>query len=908
MSALRFERDAAVLHPTHGRGRVIVDDGATVVVRFEGRIEECLRGDLRPAADVAATEVRAGPPLRVLARVLAVAIGSVNDKWGVFSNSRVDLPPHQLWVCRRVLEAWPTRWLVADDVGLGKTIEAGLFLTPLVASGRVRRLLILAPASLVEQWQVRMREMFDLRLARYTAEADTPRSDFWGTHTFVVASAQTLRSDRNDRWKRLLESTPWDLVLVDEAHHVNSDERGGATLAYQLISEMEARRRIVSMVFFTGTPHRGKDFGFLALLKLLRPDQFDPKRPIEEQLERLSGVMIRNNKRVVTDMAGQPLFKPVHVVTETYTYSEAESRFYEMLTEYIQSGRAYASQLDAETQRTAMLVLIAMQKLASSSVAAVRQALTGRLARLRAADQRRTAQASDVSMLRQRLQQMNAADDPADADVRADLEEKIAAMYSEELLGPEEIPAIEQLLDAARAIDAETKIARIVQLIETRFEGRSVLLFTEYKATQALVLSALRTRFGEGCATFINGDGRIAGVRGADGREQTLTEDRAAAAGRFNRGDVRFLVSTEAAGEGIDLQRSCYSLIHVDLPWNPMRLHQRVGRLSRYGQRHPVDVVGLRNPDTVEGRIWECLSEKLARITQAFGSAMEDPEDMLQLVLGMSSPGEFERLFSEAREVPAERLGTWFDARSATFGGRKAIEAVREMVGHVARFDFGAARADLPQVDLPDLLPFFKAMLTHNGRRCEERDGAVSFITPDRWRAEDFAVVERYENMRFRRELPGDRDGGSVGGVGHRVVNAALHEAEAFNEVLAALPNLAEPIAVFVVRDRVTSQSGPVRRVLFGVAGIAGKWRLITDWALVRELNPLARRAHALTRMEGSAVGASGFDPITHFQAARAWFDEVLLGQPLPFQAPLVDAFALLIPAPAVDTAHETSE
>ena len=116
---------------------------------------------------------RLDPALHVVTRILGECIRSVNDAWGVFSRSRIDLLPHQLWVCKRVLESWPTRWLVADDVGLGKTIEAGLILTPLLSSGRVRRLLILAPASLVEQWQVRLREMFDIRISIYVAAADT---------------------------------------------------------------------------------------------------------------------------------------------------------------------------------------------------------------------------------------------------------------------------------------------------------------------------------------------------------------------------------------------------------------------------------------------------------------------------------------------------------------------------------------------------------------------------------------------------------------------------------------------------------------------------------------------------------------------------------------------------------------
>src|SRR5262249_37009357 len=204
-------------------------------------------------------------------------IQSVNDTWGVFSRSRIELLPHQLWVCKRVLETWPTRWLVADDVGLGKTIEAGLILTPLLSSGRVRRLLILAPASLVEQWQVRLREMFDIRVSTYVAAADTDRSDYWNTQDKVIASAHTLRIDTSGRWDRLVESRPWDLVIVDEAHHLNVDEDRGRTLSFELVERLQSRGRVDSMVLFTGTPHRGKDFGFLSLLRLLKPNEFDPR-------------------------------------------------------------------------------------------------------------------------------------------------------------------------------------------------------------------------------------------------------------------------------------------------------------------------------------------------------------------------------------------------------------------------------------------------------------------------------------------------------------------------------------------------------------------------------------------------------------------------------------------------------
>ena len=118
---------------------------------------------------------------------------------------------------------------------------------------------------------------------------------------------------------------------------------------------------------------------------------------------------------------------------------------------------------------------------------------------------------------------------------------------------------------------------------------------------------------------------------------------------------MRFLVSTEAAGEGIDLQENCHSLIHVDLPWNPMRLHQRVGRLNRYGQTRQVEVITLRNPATVESRIWDKLNNKIQNIMLALGHAMDEPEDLMQLVLGMTAPSLFLNLFAEASEVPTEQ-------------------------------------------------------------------------------------------------------------------------------------------------------------------------------------------------------------------------------------------------------------
>lgn len=883
-----FDPGDLVRHSRFGRGQVVIDQGESVVVRFEHGIEECLASDVERLDGLSArlAERRLDPALPVIARILAHCIRSVNDAWGVFARSRIALLPHQLWVCKRVLEKWPARWLVADDVGLGKTIEAGLILTPLLSSGRVRRLLILAPAGLVEQWQVRLREMFDIRVARYVVDADTDTADFWNTQDRVVASAQTLRLDKGGRWERMQQADPWDLVLVDEAHHMNVDEHGGRTLAYQLAESLQQHGRLRSLILFTGTPHRGKDYGFLSLLKLLRPGDFDPSLPLEDQLVKLRNVMIRNNKQCVTDMTGKRLFTPLVPRRETYAYSPEEAKFYGQLTAFIESGKAYAAGLGESDQRTANLVLVAMQKLASSSVAAVRRALTGRLERLKSAEKDLAAR----DLLAQRVAKLEEEDDPANLDEISELEERVTQLVGRIKLNTDEIPAIEELLAAASEVSKETKVGRILEIVEESFAGRSVLLFTEYKATQALVMSALQHRYGDGNVTFINGDGYIEGVSNHAGEVTSYRENRLAAAARFNRGEVRFLVSTEAAGEGIDLQEHCSALIHVDLPWNPMRLHQRVGRLSRYGQKKPVDVVTVRNPNTVESRIWELLDEKLERVTVAFTGSMEDPEDMRQLVIGMASSKVLNGVFADADpNLEGDTLRKWFNTQTATFGGEDAVETVRNLVGHVDRFDFGGVASKIPRVDLPDLMPFTKAMLAFRRKRPSQSGDPLEFSTPAEWR-DEFAIVEHYKLLFAREPRPGP--GEDVAGVGLQVFDRALRDGCELDGTLSAVGDLDAPLFVFVVRDRVTEYD--VSPVVIGAKrNDQGGWTLCRDWELLKMLNPLADRPRSLA---GTAVTTS-LDGRNLLVEARNAVQSDARKNP-DFKLPVVEDLAGLLPAP----------
>jgi len=883
-----------VLHKTFGSGIVIAHRGQVLTVEFDdGRILKVPAGEVEERASTSDAVASAtwSSPLAVMTRTLAAAIRSTNDRWGVFSPSRIAVLPHQLWVCQRVLRAWPSRWLIADDVGLGKTIEAGLILTPLVSRGHVKRLLILCPAGLVPQWAERLREMFDLRMALYHPEVDSPKSDFWQVHSQVVASLHTLRLDRDERWDRLLDAPRWDLVLVDEAHHLGADDSGKKTLGLQLLEKLDERGLIGGLLLFAGTPHRGKDFGFLSLLRLVDPE-IDPRRGVEPYLERLPEIMIRNNKQNVTDMRGAKLFQPVRVSDAAYSYSADEASFYAKLTEFIQTGRAYAGSMQRDTQRQVMLVLTTMQKLAASSVAAVRKALEGRLAKLRAQESQYTTRSAALARA---WRELEAIDPDAEPERRARLEEQIDQLMEGVQLNPDEIPALEELVESAAAVRSESRVSRLMELTASLPDDEAVLFFTEYKATQALVVSSLAQRFGDASVAFINGDGELRGVVGPDGTTRTMRAGRFEVAQRFNAGEVRFLVSTEAAGEGIDLQRNCRRLVHVDIPWNPMRMHQRVGRINRYGQTRPVEVHIVRNPATIESRIWELLNEKLDRIALAFENSMADPEDIRGLVLGLVSSASHERIAARALGVRAESFAQWYDAETATFGGEGAVAVVRALLGHVARFDFQAASAEIPRVDLPELRPFLRAALRQHQRRPDEKDdGVLAFITPKAWQDRHAAVRDRYD-VHFDRGRAAVSRGPVLVGAGHRMIEAALDDAESRDDQAASVPGLSLPLVVFICSDDISVPSAAVRRVAYGVEIAPTELRVLQDWELVLRLNALLDRPDRAGLRDASTNG--GGEVVRIVNEATAWFEQRLAGLDLPFRKPVARLHSVLWPA-----------
>lgn len=774
-------------HSGFGKGVVEMVAPPSAVVRFEEGLKMVPLAELMPVRDVfsALASGSTDDATGALARVQALAITALNAEWGIFSRSRIELLPHQLWVCRKVTETWPFHWLVADDVGLGKTIECGLVLAPLMATGTVRRALILCPASLQEQWRERMLDMFDLRFTIYESARVKERANPFQTAHCLIASAQTVRDERHAL--RLLEADPWDIVVVDEAHHANAEDHAKRTKLFQLLQDMREAESAESMLYFTGTPHRGKDFGFFALLSLLRPDLFDPYEPTENQLPALREVMIRNNKSSATDLSGAPIFTPVTTKEHLFEYSDDEALFYSTMSAFIEDGLAYANDEGGTQGSARKLVVTALQKLAASSGAAIGSALRKRRMMLDARHEER-----------RKLHDDEAGD---------------AEMATGTIMVVEgEAARLDILIGLHEAIETDSKIMALVALLEQMPENEPVLLFTEYIATQRAAIEALEARFGIRTTGFINGDGRIEDIRIGNAPGETRLSDRADAADMFNEGSLRFLVSTEAAGEGIDLQKRCATLVHVDLPWNPMRLHQRVGRLSRFGQTRPVSVHLLRNPDTVDGRIHDLLREKIARIQRAFDVSMHEREDMALLVLGMAGDAFYEALYVEAPKAD-DRLDSWFDARTRSFGGRSAVETARAIFGSVDRFDFGRDGGATPAVELDVLESFVGRALAVQGRRLlRNTDGTVSFRSPEVWRTA--RMRPRYENLRFDRLA----EPAQILASGHPAFDRLIADAQGSDHCLAVVSGISVPMLVVIATDPHDSPRIRRREQVVGVA------------------------------------------------------------------------------------------
>jgi len=415
------------------------------------------------------------------------------------------------------------------------------------------------------------------------------------------------------------------------------------------------------MLLLSATPHQGRQDRFKALLQLLRPELSEALERIDRSPELLADMVFRNRKESVRNMDGSLVFKGKLVSRVEVARTDRERAFDRSLQRYFKQG--YAAAERAAGKRTAIgFVMTMYRKLAASSLGAIRIALERRLQRL--ASEFRADGASTDLLIDDRFEGETEEIDLGRIDGEQEFFDGESAMLAE-------------LIDEARVLTAsDSKLEAFIKLISNELAGHvnegRIVVFTEYRATQDLLVARLRAEFGPDAAAQINGGQRF------DEREDSIREFESSA---------RFLVSTEAGGEGLNMQRRCHVMVNYDLPWNPMRLVQRIGRLYRYGQQKPVVVLNLAASQTVDERVVAVMYERLDQVVADLSDVSEDYGD------GMHTEwlGEVVELLDVSNIMEqAIRLG---ESRTADLideaisAAADATARQRELFQHVAGFD-----------------------------------------------------------------------------------------------------------------------------------------------------------------------------------------------------------------------------
>jgi len=301
----------------------------------------------------------------------------------------------------------------------------------------------------------------------------------------------------------------------------------------------------------------------------------------------------------------------------------------------------------------------------------------------------------------------------------------------------------------------------------------------------------------------------------------------------------------------------------------------------------------------VEARIWDKLEEKIANVMTALNRVMEEPEDLYELILGMTPPSFFREVFSEAENIPPESLSTWFDEKTAHFGNKDAINTVRDLVGNCSKFDYEQVSPQLPKVDLPALRPFLISMLSLNKRRIREDGNGISFKTPESW-LDQPGVRSSYENMIFERKVKSKDAAKRILGVGHKVIDQALRQAQSYRSCVTTLPKevLKKPIITFEIIDRVTTEGGTVQKGVVGVeiGSLNGDSdRLLRDWELILKLNELSEKPR-VRKLDAGLPLAEKKIIKDHIENAHKLVEDSIEHLNLPFKFPVVDLSSVIWP------------
>ncbi len=561
-----------------------------------------------------------GRLLRIGLQAYALGIAYEFDPYFGLSISRVDPLPHQLEaVYEHLLKLPSVRFLLADDAGAGKTIMAGLLVRELKLRGLIERLLVVCPANLTFQWQRELKEKFDETCIVFKG---SDIRDQFGVNQWMEQKQVITSLDLAKRAAILpgLRQVHWDLVIVDEAHRMSARDATHKSQRYALGELL--RDRADHILLLTATPHKGDPQNFTLFLQLLDRDAYADVRSIREAMERQRAPFyLRRTKEAMvyfperrTDgaWAAQPVFTKRIPRTAAFAIDGAEFALYEKITRFVkrQSARAAAQGDDPRARAIGFLMSLYQRRLASSTCA-MRRSLENRARRLENGLERAQELARRAPPDLPDLEELEELEDAERERLERLLEAVTLAGNAAQVRA--EITELQGLAEDARAVEtagSEAKLAQLRAILQQegffdRPEQR-LLLFTEFRDTLDHLMQQLRAwGFRTGC---IHG-GMTSGSRDEPGTRLHVEQ-------QFRDGHIQVLVATEAAGEGINLQ-CCHVLFNYDIPWNPNRLEQRMGRIHRYGQRQDCLIFNFVATNTIEGRVLQRLLDKLREIRDA---------------------------------------------------------------------------------------------------------------------------------------------------------------------------------------------------------------------------------------------------------------------------------------------------
>ncbi len=575
-----------------------------------------------------------GALFRLVSEAYRIRLAYLFDPVLAVHSSLVEPLPHQITgVYGEMLNRQPLRFLLADDAGAGKTIMAGLLIKELIVRGDLQRCLIVCPGMLVEQWQDELDRRFHLPFEIMTNDKlEAARTGNWFSEN-PLAICRLDKLSRNEELQAKLEQTDWDLVVVDEAHKMSASFFGGEikeTKRYKLGKLLSRVTR--HFLLMTATPHNGKDEDFQLFMALLDGDRFEGRFRDGVHVTDVSDLMRRMVKENLLKFDGTRLFPERLAYTVPYKLSSAEADLYKQVTDYVREEFDRADKLEVEGRKgTVGFALTTLQRRLASSPEAIYQSLRRRRERLenRLREERLLKRGAEAQLeLSGDTEPMTDEDieeleDAPDAEIEA-AEEKVldlatAARTIAELEA--EIATLKRLEAVAlkvRRSDSDRKWDELRNLLQNNPEivdadgnCRKIVIFTEHRDTLNYLAEKIRALLGRPEA--------LVQIHGAMGRE-----DRRKAQERFTQDkDVQILVATDAAGEGINLQRA-HLAVNYDLPWNPNRLEQRFGRIHRIGQTEVCHLWNLVAEETREGEVFTHILEKLNREREALGGQVFD--------------------------------------------------------------------------------------------------------------------------------------------------------------------------------------------------------------------------------------------------------------------------------------------